>query len=576
MSGTRVIAICECFGTCGLAQQRKALIDGLAERAPGARVAFFQALCQTKDMGRLTELLDKSGATTCAVGACSIFAKGQAVLDALGQRRPNVATGLADLREGCAWIHAQDSEQATRKALDLIAMALAAATGRGRSPKTTAPAERRALVIGAGPAGMAAAGTLAGLGTPVTLIDRLDKPGGLLRQIGKLFPDNAPSETFLAPLEAELGNPLVEFLPKTTVAGLRGDPGDFRVTLQSGGQPRELRVGAVILACGAMPVLPDGRYRSKELRGVISQLELETRLKKAEADPSGWSLDNAVFIQCMAARDAERPYCSAICCPTALKNAIRLKALRPETSVTILQRGIMTPGAALEVLYRQALAAGVRVVGFAAERPPEIQGDGQASGVRVADAFSGEPYELPADLVVLSTPLKPQPALEGLARMLGLRLDNLGFACGREPVAPVSASVPGIFVCGTARWPVYAAQAADQGRAAGIKAAAFLAAGELNPSQLGLPGAWPGTSAIRAEACSRCGQCVAVCPYGACQRGEDGSIAVSAVRCRGCGACAGVCPSGAASIPESNALALRAMLREAATSYLPGLTGVAP
>ncbi len=564
MNGRAVLAVCECFGTLTRVLPRTDLESGLAARLPGARVEFFPGLCQPRSLDRLAVLLAREQAGTCVLCACSPLARGQEALDGLQARGCGQNLVLADLREGCAFIHRERPAEALAKALDLAAMALARAGHAAASPRDPLPAEGRVLVIGAGPAGMAAAGTLAGLGLPVTLVERQDQPGGLPRQIARLFPDNAPSGEFLAPLEEALRSPLVEFAARTTVTALSGDPGSFTARLKGPEGEREVQAGAVVLACGAMPVLPEGRYRSKEVSGVISQLELETRLKAAEADPASWTAPEAVFIQCLGARDAEHPYCSTICCPTALKNALRLKDLAPEKPVTILQRGIMTPGRELEDLYRRALAAGVRVAAYRAENPPEVQGQGQVSGVCLRDPLSGRDLSLRADLVVLSTPLKPQPALAKLAEMLHLRLDGLGFACGREPVEPLSPALPGVFLCGAARWPVTVAQAADQGRAAGIKAAAFLAAGSLDPAGLGLPGPWPGASSVRPERCSRCGRCVAACPYGACQRQADGAVAVARARCRGCGVCAAVCPSGAAAIPETDAQSLRAMLRQAA------------
>lgn len=201
--------------------------------------------------------------------------------------------------------------------------------------------------------------------------------------------------------------------------------------------------------------------------------------------------------------------------------------------------------------------------------------------------------DLPADLVVLSTPLKPRPETSILAGGLGVRLDRMGFACGCEPMQPLVTPIPGVYLCGAVRWPVYAEQAVDQGRATAAKAAAFLlnwAHSEIDPGALSnfdllqgkvsvgdekqqsfsqlrqLPGPRPGISSVRTEACSRCGQCVAVCPYGACSRGADGIVSVSGGRCQGCGLCTAVCPSGAARIPEHN-LALRAMLREIAPRF---------
>ena len=150
-----------------------------------------------------------------------------------------------------------------------------------------------------------------------------------------------------------------------------------------------------------------------------------------------------------------------------------------------------------------------------------------------------------------------------------MRLDEMGFARGLEPMQPLAAAVRGVYLCGAARWPVYASQAVDQGRAAAVKAAAFLARGEIDPEDLSLPGAHPGTASILASDCGRCGRCVAVCPYEACRRAVDGTAVVSILRCRGCGLCAAVCPTGAACIPERCAAALRAMLREIAPKAVP-------
>ena len=42
-----------------------------------------------------------------------------------------------------------------------------------------------------------------------------------------------------------------------------------------------------------------------------------------------------VMIQCVGSRNDERPYCSRICCASAVKNALRLKETNPEMDVVI-------------------------------------------------------------------------------------------------------------------------------------------------------------------------------------------------------------------------------------------------
>jgi heterodisulfide reductase subunit A2 len=574
MRGAPLVIVCTCHDTLTRTLPSRELQDGVLARWPHARLEFFPSLCRSSDLDHLAGLLkgeDPDAGGSVLLAACSIFAKGRAVLDELTMHGCTIPAALVDVREGCAFIHSDDTE-AVAKAVDLVCMGLAGLVRRKCSPRPRFPADQRVLVVGAGPAGLAAAGTLARLGVAVTLVDRMGRPGGLLNQIGRLFPLNIPGPQFLALLVKEAGHPLVEFLPKTSVTRIDGDPGGFDARLNRDGQETALTAGAVILACGAVPVLPENRFRSGELSGVISQLELETRLKKFEAEETGPPpIASAVFIQCVAARDDVNPYCSTVCCPTALKNGLRLKALSSDIAVTILHRGIMAPGRALEELYRQVMAAGVRFMAYSPVGLPEVQGNGSAEAVALDDALSGRHLILPADLVVLSTPLKPRPQTQVLARSLGVRLDDMGFACGCEPMQPLVTPVPGVYLCGAVRWPVYAEQAVDQGRSAAVKAAAFLkgeSKGEIDLSLLSFPGAWSGTAGIRADACSRCGQCVAVCPYGACRRGEDNTVSVSGIRCRGCGLCTAVCPSGAARIPENN-IPLRAMVRELARKISP-------
>jgi MinD superfamily P-loop ATPase len=44
------------------------------------------------------------------------------------------------------------------------------------------------------------------------------------------------------------------------------------------------------------------------------------------------------------------------------------------------------------------------------------------------------------------------------------------------------------------------------------------------------------------QVCTRCGECIARCRFGALAEGPDGAVAVDELRCAGCGMCALVCP----------------------------------
>jgi len=566
MSGVSLAILCTCRDTLKGTLHWRTIEQEIKARRPMTHVGYLPSLCLYEDLDRVKSLVEQERPRALLIGACSPFAKGRAVLDKLMTVcEASISVTLVDLREGCAWIHTGDPRGASAKAADIVCMGLAELEHRQSVRLERSAPEQRVLVVGAGPAGLAASEILARLGLEVVLAERLERPGGLLNQIGKLFPQNVSSEEFLGSLLKGIDHPATTFLPQTTVSRIDGDPGKFIAHLSRSGDEESLTVGAVILACGALPVFPEGLFRFRALAGVISQMELETKLKKLEADrTSPLEITSAVFIQCVAARDEVRPYCSTICCPTALKNALRLKTLKPDLVVTILHRGIMAPGKALEELYRHAMASGVFFHLYDPAEPPEVAGRERAESVSLIDALSGRRFVFTADLVVLSTPLKPRPGVAGLARDLGMRLDPMGFACGREPMQPLAAPVPGVYLCGAVRWPVPVHEAVDQGRAAAVKAAVFLNGGNTDRKA---PGA--GKAMVLSEACGGCGWCIAVCPYGACRRAEDGTSVISPLRCQGCGLCAAVCPSGAARLPERSSAALRAMVREIAQRSLP-------
>ncbi|MGN1038101.1 MAG: 4Fe-4S binding protein, partial [Mailhella sp.] len=291
---------------------------------------------------------------------------------------------------------------------------------------------------------------------------------------------------------------------------------------------------------------------SGELKGVVSQMELDTLLTAVEQGKKSADVlpEHAVFIQCVNARDEEHPYCSAICCPTAVKNALRLMNLRQDASVTVLNRQMVMPGIALEAMYKKAMRSGVRFLHVEDMASLSVEGETVVHAVKVP-GFAGAPEEvLKADMLVCSTPAVPQPSSVKLAESSGLRMDAMRFIRGHEPAHPLESDGEGIFLCGAVRWPSYVHQAMEQGRAAAVMAARFLKESRMPMDEI--PDEGPAAS-ISESLCSGCGRCVQACPHGACRFAENGKSAVEAQLCRRCGVCASVCPCDAAFLPGASA-----------------------
>ena len=245
---------------------------------------------------------------------------------------------------------------------------------------------------------------------------------------------------------------------------------------------------------------------------------------------------NVVMIQCVGSRCEERTYCSRICCMTAVKNAILLKEAEPATNVTILYRDMQMYGVENEDMFRKSKEMGVRYVTYDPDRPPAVE-NGQ---VRVYHLRMGKEMAIPADLVVLSTPLIAQEDAGDISTMLKVPVNENGFFLeGHVKLKPLDFATDGVYLCGNARFPSTIREAISQGLGAASRAAGVLSKEALYTSGI--------VADINADTCCGCLGCVDVCPYGAINYMEDrGVCQVNKVLCKGCGGCAATCPSASA------------------------------
>ena len=91
---------------------------------------------------------------------------------------------------------------------------------------------RRALVIGAGIAGIQAALDIANAGHEVVLVERLPSIGGRMAQLSETFPTLDCAQCILTPRTVETGqHPNIRLFPSSEVLAVDGEIGDFRVRI---------------------------------------------------------------------------------------------------------------------------------------------------------------------------------------------------------------------------------------------------------------------------------------------------------------------------------------------------------
>jgi heterodisulfide reductase subunit A len=428
-------------------------------------------------------------------------------------------------------------EEATEKAKDLVRMGIAKASLLEPLEEVETQVTPSALVIGGGVVGMNAALNLAEQGFEVWLVEKEKQLGGILLHVHKLFTTDEEASKLIGPLIQKVKNhSQIKTYLSTKVKSVSGFIGDFDATLDQNGRESNVKVGTIIVAIGAEELKPAGQYGYGKFPNVMTQLELEQRMKRGELN-----MQNVVIINCVGARVPERTYCSGFCCMTAVKNATLIKQSSPEARVWVLHRDLMAYGVEFENYYRKSMEQGVRFIRYGLEKPPQVTGDGKAEKVKVWHQLRGREVELPADMVVLTTPLVPRVDNEGISKMLKVPLSEQGFFLEAHlKLRPVEFATDGIYICGSARWPTDIADGISQAQAAAAKAAIPLRRGYVRVEAI--------TSFVNESVCAGCGNCALVCPFNAIEvQSRDGErvAKVTAVKCKGCGSCVAVCPSGA-------------------------------
>ncbi|MFH2218152.1 MAG: CoB--CoM heterodisulfide reductase iron-sulfur subunit A family protein [Pseudomonadota bacterium] len=437
---------------------------------------------------------------------------------------------MVNIRDQCSWVHMKEQEDGTAKAKDLIRMGVAKAALLKPQEPIMSDVRTRALVIGGGISGMTSAATLANRGYEVVLVEKEERLGGMLNRLYKLGPAMLDAAGLIEEKILEISqNEKITVFTAARVTAVRGFIGKFEVDVETGSGTKNIDIGVILVATGARVFEPKGLYGYDGQR-VVTQLEMEKLLKEG-LNPD---IKNIVMIQCAGSRNEERPYCSRICCQIAVKNAMLIREQNSDARVSILYRDMQMYGVENEEMFRNSKAKGVRYINFDPTRPPRVESD----RVQVYHALLGREIDLPADLVVLSTPMVAQSDAETVSRLLRVPVDENGFFLeGHVKLKPLDFATDGIFLCGSARFPSNIREVIAQGLGSASRASIPLSKGSIVVE--------PIISVLAdVDACRGCGLCVALCPYGALeiQETERGrKVHVIDVACKGCGICAATC-----------------------------------
>ncbi|MFW6112684.1 MAG: FAD-dependent oxidoreductase [Thermodesulfobacteriota bacterium] len=228
-------------------------------------------------------------------------------------------------------------------------------------------------------------------------------------------------------------------------------------------ETQTLKAGAMILAPGSRPVDPGHYlpYHYAAFSNVVTSLEFE-RLLSASGPFAGHMVRPSdhqeprriAWFQCVGSRslqDFAHPYCSAVCCMYALKQAlVAQEHSREPLDTAIFYMDMRTSGKDFDQYYQRAREQGVRFIHSRVHSVDQDAATGDLSvryvrddGSMAADTF---------DMVVLSVGLEISPETAAWAQRLGVKVDSHRFA-QISPFTPVATSRPGLYVCGAFQSP---------------------------------------------------------------------------------------------------------------------------
>lgn len=240
------------------------------------------------------------GLNRVVVAACSVKMHGPTFMNVCSEAGLNpYLFQMVNIREHCSWVHMQDKEGATAKAMDQVRMAVAGVRYAKSLEDRVVPMTDATIVIGGGVAGLQAAVDVADSGYRVYLVEKVSYLGGRSVQLNRIFDRMERISCVVTPLIMRvLNHPNITVYTSTDVEEISGYVGNFRARLRSA--PRF--VSDECDACGKCEVVCKSEAQDEFQVGFGKRRAIH--LPHSEALPFRYCIDPLLCDECGACSDA--------------------------------------------------------------------------------------------------------------------------------------------------------------------------------------------------------------------------------------------------------------------------------
>ena len=335
------------------------------------------------------------------------------------------------------------------------------------------------LIVGGGPAGLAAANALANIGQKSILVDKEDQLGGapILSGYAKLVPSGEWAKDAIGSMVTRVEqNPLIEIHRSSTVTSFQGEPGNFTFQLNSSDQ---LSADAAILCTGFthFDSVNKPEWGFGLFPDVVTTTQVEQMIssgKGVRCPSDGRKPQRVAILLCVGSRDRQigREWCSKICCTVSANMAMEIREELPDCHVYIYYMDIRTFGH-YETDYYWKSQEEFKVK-YIKARIAEVTSDGQKVIVKGEDTLVKRPITIPFDMVIHAIGMDPNVDNLLLSEIFGVELHKHGYIARQNSYGVMGATNrPGVFVAGSATGPETIDDSIAQAHAAAISAHAI-------------------------------------------------------------------------------------------------------
>ena len=342
------------------------------------------------------------------------------------------------------------------------------------TPLTTKPI----LIVGGGPAGLAAAHALSSIGQPSVLVEKMDRLGGapILSGYAKLVPSGLWAKDAIGGMVERVATDAnVTKLTGTTVKSFDGAPGAFRATLTNG---QTIEVGAAIITTGFthFDAINKPEWGFGTFPDVVTTTQVEQMIssgKGVRCPSDGRKPKRVAILLCVGSRDRQigREWCSKICCTVSANMAMEIREELPDAHVYIYYMDIRTFGHyETDYYWRSQEEFKVKYI---KARIAEVTSDGKQLIVKGEDTLVKRPITIPFDMVVHAIGMDPNVDNMTISAVFGVDLHKQGYIARKDTYGVMGAtSRAGVFVAGAAIGPETIDDSIAQANAAALNAIA--------------------------------------------------------------------------------------------------------